>query len=47
LVQFEKKGRIKLVRLTDYGVDIAHDFEGLRRKFFKLSKEVVLEKPKK
>lgn len=47
LVQFEKKGRIKIVRLTDYGVDIAHDFEGLRRKFFKLSKEVVLEKPKK
>jgi len=40
LVQFEKKGRIKIVRLTDDGIDIAHDFEGIRRKFGKLHKKV-------
>jgi len=47
LVQFEKKGRIKIVKLTDNGVDIAHDFEGLRRKFNKLGgqiKEIPMEK---
>ena len=38
LVVFEKKGRIKLVRLTDEGLDIAHDFEGIRRKFMKMAK---------
>src|SRR3972149_11667900 len=50
LVQFEKKGRIKLVRLTDEGMDIAHDFEGLARKFSKLAgtiKEFPMEKTKK
>ena len=35
LVQFEKKGRVKLIKLTDAGIDVAHDFEGLRRKFGK------------
>lgn len=40
LVSFEKKGRIKLVRLTDIGQDVAHDFEGIRRKFTKLSRNV-------
>ena len=47
LVQFEKKGRIKIVKLTDTGVEIAHDFEGLRRKFGKLNmnvKDVLLDK---
>ena len=47
LVQFEKKGRVKLIKLTDNGMDIAHDFEGLRRKFTKLGvdfKEISLEK---
>lgn len=33
LVEFEKKGRIKLIKLTDLGEDIAHDLEGLMRKF--------------
>lgn len=33
LVTFDKKGRVKLVKLTDHGTEIAHDFEGLRRKF--------------
>jgi len=40
LVVFEKKGRIKIVRLTDEGIDIAHDFEGIRRKFHKMHKKV-------
>ena len=40
LVVFEKKGRIKLVRLTEDGLDIAHDFEGIRRKFGKMHKKV-------
>lgn len=47
LVQFEKKGRIKLVKLTNDGLDIAHDFEGIRRKFGRMSgtiKEIPLEK---
>jgi predicted transcriptional regulator len=47
LVEFEKKGRVKLVKLTDNGIDIAHDFEGLRRKFGKLGaniKEITFEK---
>jgi predicted transcriptional regulator len=46
LVQFEKKGRIKIVRLTENGVEIAHDFEGIRRKFGKLGaniKEIPVE----
>lgn len=37
LVTFEKKGRVKIVRLTNEGVEIAHDFEGLRRKFRRVS----------
>ena len=47
LVEFEKKGRVKLVKLTENGIDIAHDFEGLRRKFAKLGaniKDLSLEK---
>jgi len=50
LVQFEKKGRIKLIKLTDEGMDVAHDFEGLRRKFLKMGgkfKEIPIEKLKK
>ena len=37
LVVFEKKGRIKLVKLTEEGLDVAEDFEGIRRKFNRLS----------
>lgn len=36
LVNFEKKGRIKLIKLTPDGEDIAHDLEGLVRKFSRL-----------
>ena len=38
LVEFEKKGRIKIVKLTDSGLDIAHDFEGIRRKFLRMAR---------
>ncbi len=49
LVVFEKKGRIKIVRLTEEGLDVAHDFEGIRRKFHKMHKKVkaTVSKPKK
>ena len=47
LVVFEKKGRIKLVRLTEDGQDIAHDFEGIRRKFLKMAKKAKIPMPKK
>lgn len=33
LVEFQKEGRIKLIELTEDGKDIAHDLEGLMRKF--------------
>lgn len=36
LVQFEKKGRIKMIKLTDSGTDVAQDFETIRRKFGKI-----------
>ena len=47
LVVFEKKGRIKLVRLTDEGQEIAHDFEGIRRKFLKMGQKVKISNNKK
>jgi predicted transcriptional regulator len=47
LVMFEKKGRIKLVKLTDNGQEIAHDFEGLRRKFKKMARGIKPKAPKK
>src|SRR3989344_6126267 len=40
IVEFEKQGRIKYVKLTQDGVDISSDFESALRKFAKL-------KPKK
>jgi len=52
LVTFDKKGRVKLVKLTDHGTEIAHDFEGLKRKFgrihgvLRLPKEFTKPKPK-
>lgn len=33
MVIFKKRGRIKMIRLTSDGEEIAHDFEGLSRKF--------------
>lgn len=42
LVEFEKMGRVKVIRLTEDGLEIAHDLEGLTRKFVR-----ILQKPKK
>ena len=36
LVEFEKKGRIKIIKLTGVGEDIAHAFEGVMMKLKKL-----------
>ena len=47
LVEFEKKGRIKIVKLTDSGLDIAHDFEGIRRKFLRMARSVKTPEKKK
>lgn len=40
LVTFEKKGRVKMIKLTPDGHDLAHDFEGVRRKFHRISSNV-------
>jgi len=36
LVDFEKRGRIKIVKLTSLGEDLAHAFEGVMMKLKKL-----------
>lgn len=40
LVEFEKKGRIKIIKLTSDGEEIAHHFEGLKKKFERLSSQI-------
>ncbi len=40
IVDFEKQGRIKYVKLTQDGIDLGNDFESVLRKFSRL-------KPKK
>lgn len=39
LVEFRKEGRIKLIELTEDGEEIAHDLEGLMRKFERKAEE--------
>ena len=39
LVAFKKRGRIKMIQLTPDGEEIAHDFEGLTRKFERVKRE--------
>jgi predicted transcriptional regulator len=36
LVDFEKRGRIKIIKLTDEGEDLAHSIEGCLMKLTKL-----------
>jgi hypothetical protein len=36
LVDFEKKGRIKIIKLTNEGEDLAHSLEGCLMKLTKL-----------
>ncbi len=38
LVEFEKDGRIKFVKLTELGIDVAHNLEGLVRYLERVSK---------
>jgi predicted transcriptional regulator len=45
IVSFEKKGRVKKVKLTDDGWDIAHNLESLVKKFLQI--EISAEQPKK
>lgn len=44
LVDFEKKGRIKIVKLTDEGEDLAHSIEGALIKLSKLKERNVEKK---
>lgn len=39
LVEFEKKGRIKMIKLTDDGEDLAHSVEGSLMKLSKLKEK--------
>jgi predicted transcriptional regulator len=39
LIEFEKKGRIKKVMLTDDGWDIAHNLEAIIKKFTQIEEE--------
>jgi predicted transcriptional regulator len=44
LVEFDKDGRIKYVKLTDLGEDVAHELEGLVRYLEKVSKPTKSQK---
>ena len=44
LVVFKKKGRIKIIYLTSNGEDVAHDFEGISRKFERVSTDKIKKK---
>lgn len=46
IVEFEKSGRIKKVKLTEIGEDIAHGLEGLVRRLERLGKKEKKEKRK-
>lgn len=39
LVIFDKKGRIKQVKLTDDGLDVAHSMEAVKRKLIQLEEK--------
>lgn len=41
LVDFEKKGRIKIIKLTDDGEDLAHSVEGSLMKLSKLKEKTA------
>lgn len=46
IVQFEKKGRIKTVTLTDDGWDIAHNLEAMIKKFSQIESSERDETPR-
>jgi len=41
IVEFEKKGRIKIITLTDDGEDLAHSMEGVLMKLSKLKEKTA------
>lgn len=47
LVEFEKKGRIKYVKLTPEGEEIAHDLEGILKKIGRIEENVMAKFKKK
>ena len=47
LVDFEKTGRIKTVKLTDDGWDVAHNIEAIVKKFAQLQEKLPVEKVEK
>jgi len=47
LVQFDKKGRIKHVKLTDDGWDIAHNVEAITKKFLQIEENIKSKELKK
>ena len=44
IVEFEKKGRIKYVKLSQDVIDLAADFENVLRKFSKLKPKAIAKK---
>ncbi len=46
LVEFEKKGRVKYVKLTPDGEEIAHDLEGLLKKLNRIEENLGSQKEK-
>ena len=44
LVNFEKQGRVKFIKLTPEGLELASDFESVLRKFGKLKAKKPVEK---
>ena len=47
LVEFKKRGRIKLISLTPNGEEIAHQFEGLIKKFERENEKLKEERKKR
>ena len=47
LVSFEKTGRIKTVKLTDDGWDVAHNLEAIMKKFDQIKDKQPVEKVEK
>ena len=44
VVEFDKQGRIKYVKLTQEGLELANDFEAVMRRFSKLKPKKKVEK---
>ena len=46
LVEFEKKGRVKYVKLTPLGEELAHDLEGIVKKLSHIEQNLLQKKEK-